>query len=137
MKTLSALAIFLVVSSAHASYFHDKCSNASGSVKWESGHNSNSMTLEYYDNQGRQTMNVRLNEVLIKMGDMTTIRDERVNDCAVSRIASSTTVTAGKVTITASEDAPGSLDNIYEKKIETEVICERHFNSMMYCPENN
>lgn len=136
MKILIVLASFLAISTAQASYFHVKCSNATGTLKWESGHNSNSMDIEYYDNNGSQTLNVKLNEIEISKGTSITLRDEKVSDCAVSSISSRTKVTAGRVTITPSQDSPNSLDKIHGKKIEAEVICEDHLNGMMYCPNN-
>lgn len=135
MKLLTIASLLLAFTSAHASYFHTKCSSPSTGVNWESGHNSNSMNIEYYSNSGRQTMNVSLGDVTIVESDMVVLRDERVSDCAISSIASSTTVKAGKVVITATEDAPDTLANVHGGKIEAEVICETHFNSMMYCPE--
>lgn len=135
MKILLTIILLVAATGAQASYFHVKCSNASGSVKWESGHNSNSITFDYYD-AGHHEAHLSLRDVSIKEIDMVTISDKKVSDCAISRVASSTTVTAGKVVITASEASPGSMDQVHGKKIEAEVICERHVNGMMYCPNN-
>ena len=136
MKKLLSLALFLCVTSAQASYYHVKCSNASGTVKWETGHNSNSMTLSFYGESGPQELNLSMNKVKVEKGEMVTIVDKRQSDCAVSSIASSTTVTAGKVVITPSEEFPNSMELLREAKIEAEVICERHINGQMYCPNN-
>lgn len=135
MKLLTILSVLFAFTSAHASYFHTKCSSPTMSVNWESGHNSNSMNIEYYGNGGRQTMNVSLGDVTIVESDMVVLRSVKVSDCAISRIASSTTIKAGKVVITASEDAPDTLANVHGGKVEADVICETHFNGMMYCPE--
>ncbi len=137
MKFITIVSLLLSVSAAQASYFHTKCSSPTMGVNWESGHNSNSMNITYYGNGGKQTLNVSLGDVTIVESDMVVLRDQRVSDCALSSIASSTTVKAGKVVITASEEAPDALRLIHGQKVEADVICETHFNSMMYCPETN
>lgn len=129
MKFTLALASFLALSSAHASYMATHCSNSSASIKWETGHNSNTLTYTTYEDQKV----VPFYELNVKMDKETIIREERIHRCGY---ASSTRVYAGKVTITPSKDHPGALDFLGEdKKIETEVICTFHVNGRAGCPE--
>lgn len=123
MKKFIVLGLLFAVS-AQASYFHTKCSNPSADLKWESGHNSNSLTMVSYQSGNPQEVNLSLSEVKITEGKMVTLKDVKVNDCKRSPISSSTKVTAGTVTI----KLPSG------EKVVTEVICEEHFNGMMYCP---
>lgn len=125
MKYLLTLVTFLTLSSAHASYFATKCSNSDASVRWETGHNSNTLimgenTIPFYD-------------LVAKYEDEVVIREERIHRCG---FASSTKVYTAKVTFTPSEHKPDVLDFLGEtKKIEVEVICTNHMNSRAGCPE--
>lgn len=111
------LSLVFIASSAQASYYHVKCSNASGSVKWESGHNSNTITYAIYSSGGPRTATVRLSEVKITEGKKFTILKE-------ADAHSRTTVTAGQVSIRSASDAPNPIDLSYNGEIKTEVICE-------------
>jgi hypothetical protein len=125
MKLLLALSTLMAFTTAHASYFATHCSNSDTSVKWETGHNSNTMTVNetsvpYYD-------------LKVEMTDETVIRSERIHRCGY---ASSTRVFAGKIVITPSEQNPTALDFLGENKtITTEVICTTHINGRAPCPE--
>ena len=127
-----ALTTLIAFSSAHASYFATHCSNSDTSVKWETGHNSNTMTVKHYDTEERDIV-LPFYDLQVEFASEVVLRDERVHRCG---LASSTRVYAGKVVITASEQNPTALDFIGDsKKIETEVICTTHMNSRAPCPE--
>lgn len=129
MKFILALASFVVLSSAHASYFATHCSNSQASVKWETGHNSNTLTYKNYESEKV----INFYEVKVDIQKETVIREERIHRCGYS---SFTRVFAGKAVITPSEDHPTALDFLDgEKKIETEVICTTHVNGRAPCPE--
>lgn len=132
MKLLLALSTLFAFSSAHASYFATHCSNSDTSVKWETGHNSNTMTVKHYDTEEREVV-IPYFDLKFKFASETVLREERIHRCG---LASHTRVFAGKVIITASEHNPTALDFLGEKKlIETEVICTYHMNSRAPCPE--
>lgn len=125
MKTLFVALIALAASNVQASYFATHCSNANGSVKWETGHNSNSIQIKVYTDRER-TKTLPLNEVKIKLTGEKILKDVQVNDCKISPMYSSTTITSAKAVITSSK-----LDDT----TETFVICEKHINGMMPCPD--
>lgn len=129
MKFILPLATFLALNAAHASYFATHCSNSQANVKWETGHNSN--TLTYKTNNVKKVINFyHLN---VEIQKETVLREERIHRCGYS---SSTRVFAGKAVITAAQDHPTTLDFLEgEKKIETEVICTTHVNGRAPCPE--
>lgn len=132
MKLLLALSTLFILSSAHASYFATHCSNSRATVKWASGHNTNTMTVTIYGNEDKDVI-IPLFDVKIDMASETVIHQESIRRCGY---ASFTKVYAAKVVITPSEQAPNALDFIGEsKKIETEVICTTHRNGRAPCPE--
>lgn len=132
MKLLLALTTLLAFSSAHASYFATHCSNSNTSVKWETGHNSNTMTVKHYDTEEREVV-IPYYDLKIEFSSETVLREEKIHRCGY---VSNTRVYAGKVIITPSEYNPAALDFLGEKKqIETEVICTYHMNSRAPCPE--
>lgn len=132
MKLLLALTTLLAFGSAHASYMATHCSNSTTSVKWETGHNSNTMTVKHYGSEER-AVKIPFYELDVKFASETVLKEERVHNCGYS---SYTRVFAGKVVITASEQNPAALDFMGEnKKIETEVICTTHINGRAPCPE--
>ncbi|MBA2404309.1 MAG: hypothetical protein H0V66_06025 [Bdellovibrionales bacterium] len=132
MKLLLALSTLLAFGSAHASYMATHCSNSTTSVKWETGHNSNTMTLKHYDREEREVV-IPFYDLDVKFASEAVIKEERIHNCGY---ASYTRIFAGKVVITASEHNPAALDFLGEnKKIETEVICTTHMNSRAPCPE--
>jgi hypothetical protein len=132
MKLLLALSTLLAFSSAHASYMATHCSNSTTSVKWETGHNSNTMTLKHYSAEDKDIV-LPYYELDVKFVSETVLDEVRVHNCGYS---SYTRIFAGKVIITASEQNPSALDFLGEnKKIETEVICTTHVNGRAPCPE--
>lgn len=129
MKTLVILGSLLLAASANASYFATHCSNARGTVKWETGHNSNSMTITDYEG----SINISLSDVKIDLQDKSVIYAHQAT--CPSPMASKTEVYSGKATITPSENTPNVFGGkVYGDKLEVYVICEFHMNSRMYCP---
>jgi len=130
MKLLITLATFMIFTSAHASYFATHCSNSRASVTWETGHNSNTMTVKKYD---QKDITVPFYDLNIMFLTETVIRQESIRRCGY---AESTKVFAGKVVITASVRNPSVLDFLGEdKQLKTEVICTTHVNGRAPCPE--
>ena len=124
MKLLFALSTLLAFGSAQASYFATHCSNSDASVTWETGHNTNTMTLK--------DITLAFSDLTIEMTNKTVIDEVSVHRCG---FASFKQVYAGKVVITASEQNPTALDFLGEnKKIETEVICKSERNGRSACP---
>lgn len=130
MKYLLIMASVFMMGSANASYMATHCSNSTGSVKWETGHNSNSATLTYYEDEPKEKV-VPFYELNTQLTDEAVIFEERKNTC---QYASYTRIFSAKVAITASEENPTALDFLSgEKKIDTYVICTTHINSQRFC----
>jgi len=131
MKFLFTLVTFIAFTSAEASYMATHCSNSQATIKWETGHNSNTLTLKNYPNF-EDEMSIPYYHLKVEFITNVKIDEERVSRCGY---ASRTDVFAGKVVIMAAEDHPTALDFLGEnKKISTEVICTTHVNSRAPCP---
>ena len=131
MKLLLALSTLLAFGSAQASYFATHCSNSDASVTWETGHNTNTMTLKHLTNDDKD-ITLAFYDLTIDMTNKTVIDEVSVHRCG---FYSSKQIYAGKVVITASEQNPSALDFLGEnKKIETEVICKSERNGRSACP---
>lgn len=129
MKFL-ALTAFLAMTSAHASYYATHCSNPSASVKWETGHNSNTMTIRYYSNVAAEKK-VDFYKLDVKIEKLHMIKEE--SKCE-GNMASRMNVYAAKATITPSAEHPSILDFTGEAPlIEEFVICEYNMNSRASC----
>jgi hypothetical protein len=132
MKLL--LVFLLASSSAFASYFATHCSNSRADVRWETGHNSNTLSVKYFDQEER-VANLPFFHVEVKLEKESIVREERIHRCGYS---SYTKVYTAQAIITPSTDFPTSLDFMGEtKKIETEVICTYHINGRAPCPEED
>jgi hypothetical protein len=129
MKILLITLTALFVSQVHASYFATRCSNASASIKWESGHNSNSLTVRYYADVEKEEV-ITLNMVDIQEGKRVVLKEESV--CR-NGMFSRTKVYAMSVNIKADENFPNALDFYGQKAIKTEVICKHHMNGRSPC----
>lgn len=133
MKALFILGTAFFIFDAQASYFATHCSNAHGTVKWETGHNSNSIKINYYGSEGQEELNLKINEVKIEMKDKVILSSSE-SRCPNPMI-SKTEIYSGKVLVTPAEESPEVFgDLIYGNKIEAHVICEYHTNSRGYCP---
>lgn len=129
MKLL-ILVLSLLSMSAQASYFATHCSDARGDVRWETGHNSNSIFFKQEENKYHQ---LDFFKVEIKEEKEMVIREVNVHRCG---FMSRTKVYVVNATITPSQDHPTALDFLDgEKKIEAEVLCTNHMNSRAPCPE--
>lgn len=124
------LVALALISSAHASYYATFCSNASGSIRWESGHNSNTATIRYFEDVALERK-VDLNKLDIKEVRLTTLKDE--SNCS-HNMYQAKKVYVSHVVITPSADFPNVLDFTGEEpKIEADVLCEYHMNSRAQC----
>jgi hypothetical protein len=129
MKIL-ILALSLLSISAHASYFATHCSDSRRQVRWESGHNSNSLFFKLTGDEYKQ---LELYKIEIKLVKEMVIREENIHRCG---FMSRTKVYTAKAIITPSLDHPEALDFLGgDKKFEAEVICTNHMNSRAPCPE--
>jgi hypothetical protein len=132
MKLLLAVLTLIAFSSAHASYMATHCSNSKASVKWQTGHNSNTLTIKHYGAE-EEEITIPFYDLKVNFLKEIVIKSENIHRCGY---ASHTRIFAGQVVITASENNPTVLDFLGEdKKIETEVICTTHMNSRAPCPE--
>lgn len=129
MKYLLIALSTLLTAQVHASYYATHCSNPSASIKWESGHNSNSITIRYYEDVAKEKK-LSLNKVEIKEGKQLVIKDESV--CR-GGMFSKTKVYATTVSITPALDFPDALDFYGESPIKVEVICQHHMNGRSAC----
>lgn len=131
MKTLAVLVVSLMLSSAHASYMSTHCSNAKGTVTWESGSDSNSINLKYA-NFVEGTLTLDLEKVDIEFPNEIVITEKTSSACDYM---SHSRVYAGKVRITPAKDHPHVLrGNFPENMVETEVICSFQMHDTLPCP---
>lgn len=134
MKAIAVTLLSLSIASAHASYMATHCSNAKGTVKWESGHNSNTINLKY-SNFIEGTLTLDISQVKIDFQKEVTLSEKNLRTCGY---ASQERVYAGKVKIKASPEHPDVLRGQFPaNKVETEVICTFQANSRASCPDNN
>ncbi|HXH29819.1 MAG TPA: hypothetical protein VNJ01_03295 [Bacteriovoracaceae bacterium] len=130
MKFLLMTVMSLSVNLAHASYYATHCSNATGSVRWEEGHNSNNIFMKYYGAE-ELTKTFPKFHVNIVISDEKILSESSVHECGFS---SYTKIYAGKVKITATAEHPDALQFLSVDKVETDVICEHHINGRAPCP---
>jgi hypothetical protein len=134
MKAIAITVFSLLFSYAQASTFSTYCSNSSGSVFWETGHTSNTITFKYYTNEENR-LTLPIHEVHIQFENEKILEENEVKECG---FYSKTKVYAGKVIISESETSPNSLINtLNERVIKTDVICTFNLTNMMPCMENN
>ena len=129
MKILLLAVVTIFAFSAEASYFATHCSNARGTVKWETGHNSNTITFKYIDTEEREK-SISVGEVAITSLTETTI-SESTTRCNYDHRRTY----AAEVKIEAATETPGSLDFLgLELPLKETVICEYHVSSRGRCP---
>jgi hypothetical protein len=120
MKSLIILSFLTFVTNAQAAWTVVKCSNADGSVRWESGVEENIIHLKYA-NFVEGTLSLDLNKVSIQFSKEVLLRERAFNDCQVK---SHGRVFAANVLITASEKHPQALKSQFpENRVQTDVIC--------------
>jgi hypothetical protein len=131
MKCFILLSTLVLSLSSHASYYATHCSNAKGSLKWESGHNSNTLALKYYDIEER-VKSIPLNKLEIQNSEEITISESATTRC----LSSKSRTYVAKVQVKAAKDFPDTLDFLgAEKTLKDTVICEFHMNSRAACEE--
>jgi hypothetical protein len=129
MKHLIAL-FFLFSLNAEASYFANHCSDSYGSVRWETGHNSNQL---FYKIGEEVVKKVDFHKLEVKFDKEMVVREVNIHRCG---FMSRTKVTVATAIITPANEFPNALDFLDgEKKIEAEVLCTNHMNSRAPCPE--
>lgn len=125
---LFAIALMALSFSAQASYFATFCSNARGTVKWESGHNSNTATFRTL--RGKD-LTLSLEHLRISFTDKTVLDVQETNVCGYY---SKKETFAAKAKIIPSAENPRDLTSVSENnEIETEVICTYEINGRTSC----
>jgi hypothetical protein len=131
---LTALALLLSLSSAHASYYTMTCSNASGSVWWEEGHNSNTARL-VYTGFITGTLERPMEHLNVELETVATIREDSLRDCEVESV---NTEFIARARITPSEAHPETFLSYFPgNEIRATVICEKVVVERRDCPQNN
>jgi hypothetical protein len=127
MKLLM-LALFVIPFTAEASYYATFCSNARGTLKWETGHTSNTITFKYTDTEDREKV-VPMNNVVITSLSETTI-SESTTRCNFDH----NRIYAAEVKIEAATETPNALDFLgTEGSLKDTVICEFHMSARGAC----
>ena len=135
MKLISIFASCLLMAKVQASYYATTCSNSKGDVKWETGHNSNLMTIKYATDEKEQEAQIEMQKLNIVFGTLMVIKNVEVQGC---QNPSTTKVYAAKVEISPTKEFPRVLDFIpSQKKIETEVICTYVSRPRPACPKKD
>lgn len=131
MKALAVLFVSLMLTSAHASDMTTHCSNANGTVTWETGDDTNKINLKYA-NFVEGTLTLDLEQVDIEFPKEIIISEKTASTCD---FISHQRVYAGKVRITPAVAHPNVLrGNFPENMVETEVICSFQMNDSLPCP---
>lgn len=131
MKALvTILFSLLLFQNAEASYLSIKCSNSTGSVMWEEGHDDNTIHMKYA-NFVEGTLTLPLEQVNITFDKQVTIKEKKIRECSYM---ASHRVYAGNVKIVAAEAFPDVLKGQFpENMVETEVICSEYMNDSLPC----
>jgi hypothetical protein len=129
MKILLLAIVSIFAFSAEASYFATHCSNAQGTVKWETGHNSNTITFKYVDTEEREKA------ISVNMVSITSIAETTISESTTRCNFDHKRTYASQVKIEAASETPGSLDFLgLELPLKETVICEFHMSSRGRCP---
>jgi hypothetical protein len=129
MKILLLAIVTIFAFSAEASYYATHCSNARGTVKWEIGHNSNTITFKYVDTEEREKA-ISVNDVAI-----TTIAETTISESVTRCNFDHNRTYAAQMKIEAATESPGSLDFLgLDLPLKETVICEFHMSSRGRCP---
>ena len=122
MKFLSTALVLLSVLPAYASYTSLSCSNATGSVIWEEGNNSNLAHLRY-DGFVTGILEVEREKLKIENKDQVTLRQQLLSQCSAHSML---TTFAVRIEITPTEANPHVLQSYFpDNKIVADVICEK------------
>ncbi len=130
MKFLSIAFLIAFVIPAHAAFVSLSCSNATGTVIWEEGDNSNLARLTY-DGFVMGVLEVEREKLLIQRKEEITLREQLIAQCGAS---STMTTFASKVIITPAANHPNALESHFpDSKIVADVICEQIVSSQANC----
>ena len=130
MKFLSIALLFAFVMPAHAAFVSLACSNATGTVIWEEGDNTNMARLTY---NGFVTgvLEVERQKIKIERKEEVTLREQLLSQCGTS---SSMTTFASKVILTPDALYPDALlSHFPDNVIIADVICEQIISSQANC----
>lgn len=130
MKFLALVALFAFMVPAHAAYISLSCSNATGTVIWEEGANTNLARLTY---SGFVTgvLDLERHKIVIERKEEVTLRDQLLTQCGAQ---SSMTTFAARVIITPSPEYPDSLQSYFpDNRIVADVICEKIVSNQAHC----
>ncbi len=130
MKFFSLVFLLAVVMPVHAAYVSVSCSNATGSVIWEEGDNTNLARLTY---NGFVTgvLEITREKLNIERKEEVNLREELLSQCGAQ---SSMTVSAARVVITPAKEFPGVFDSYFpDQRIEADVICEKILSNQSDC----
>ncbi|MES2527236.1 MAG: hypothetical protein V4598_09110 [Bdellovibrionota bacterium] len=130
MKFLSIALLIAFVMPAHAAFVSLACSNATGTVVWEEGDNTNMARLTY---EGFVTgvLDVERQQIQIERKEEVTLREQLLSQCGT---ASTMTTFAAKVVITPAADYPNALQSHFPNNvIVADVICEQIVSSQANC----
>ncbi len=130
MKFLSIALLIAFVMPAHAAFVSLSCSNATGTVIWEEGDNSNVARLTY-DGFVTGVLEVERAHLVIERKEEITLREQLLAQCGAS---SSMVTFASKVVITPAAGHPDALQSHFpDNKIVADVICEQIVSSQANC----
>lgn len=130
MKFLALVVFFAFVMPVHAAYVSLSCSNATGTVIWEEGENTNLARLTY---NGFVTgvLDIERHKITIAKKEEVTLRDQLLSQCGTH---STMTTFAARVIITPAADHPDALMSYFpENRIEADVICEKIVSNQADC----
>jgi hypothetical protein len=130
MKFLPVVFLFAFVMPAYATYTSLSCSNATGSVMWEEGQNSNMARLSY-DGFVSGVLDIEIAKITMEMSNQLNLRERVLTQCG----AQSTLMTfAARVVITPAADYPDALLSYFpENRITADVICEKIVSNRSDC----
>lgn len=130
MKFFVLVLTSLFLMPAYASFISLSCSNATGTVIWEEGDNTNMARLTY---NGFVTgiLDVERAKLTIENGESVTLRDQLLSQCGAN---SSMTTFATHVKITPAPKFPDVLLSYFpDNVIEADVICEKIVSAQADC----
>lgn len=130
MKFFSLVLLLAVVMPAHAAYVSTSCSNATGSVIWEEGENTNLVRLTY-DGFVTGVLELSREQIVIERKEEVNLREQLLSQCGAQ---SSMTVSAARVVITPALSNPDIFQSYFpNQKIVTDVICEKIVSNQSDC----
>ena len=129
MKFFS-IALFIAFALPAQAFISLSCSNATGTVIWEEGDNSNKARLRY-DGFVTGVLEVERAQLLIERKEEITLREQLLAQCGAS---SSMITFASRVVITAAAEYPDALQSHFpDNQIVADVICEKIVSSQANC----